>query len=85
MTLRRGQAVRARFGSGVVEGEVVEVREEPTGDLRVIIRPDGEDVEVDTAADRVRPADRVCPTCDAAWERDHAYRCPECGADLVDG
>lgn len=85
MGLRRGQTVRARFGSGVVEGEVIEVRDEPTGDRRVVIRPADEDVEVDTDADRVRPADRVCPACEAAWERAHAYRCPECGVDLVEG
>lgn len=85
MNLRPGQEVRAHFGSGVVEGEVVEVREEPTGDRRIVIRPADEDIEVDTDADRVTPADHVCPACDATLDRTHAYRCPECGVDLVKG
>lgn len=82
--LRRGQVVRARFGAGVVEGKVIEVREEPTGARRVIIDPVGEDVELDTAAARVERVDRICPACEAAWERAHSYRCPACGTDLVE-
>lgn len=84
-SLRRGQAVRARFGSGVIEGEVIEVRREPAGGRRVVIGLADEDVEVDTDAQRVRPVDRVCPVCDAVLEREHTYRCPECRADLVEG
>lgn len=77
-----GQTVRARFGSGVVAGEVREVREEPTGDRRIVIDPFDEDVEVDTDADRVEHA-RACPSCGAVVDRGQSYRCPSCGADLV--
>lgn len=84
MTLHRGQAVRVHFGSGVVDGEIIEIREEPTGARRVVINSVDEGVELDTDATRVQPVDMVCPACNASWDRKHAYRCPECRVDLVD-
>ena len=83
--LRKGTTARARYGGRAVVGEVIEVREETPGVIRVVISPYGEDVELDTDADRVEPVDpaRVCPSCHAVRERREAYRCPACGADLV--
>ena len=52
---------------------------------RVVLSPYGGDVELDTDASRIEPLDpgRVCPSCHTVWERREAYRCPDCGADLV--
>jgi hypothetical protein len=83
--LSEGATARARYGDRAVVGEVLEIREEPAGVTRVVLGPYGEDVELDTDAERVEAVDpdRVCPTCHAVWERREAYRCPACGADLV--
>lgn len=83
--LQEGTTARARYGDGVIVGEVIEVREETPGVTRVVLSPRGEDVELDTDAGRVEPVDpdRVCPRCHAVRERREAYRCPACGADLV--
>ena len=83
--LREGMTARARYGDRAVVGEVTEIREETPKVTRVVLRPYGEDVELDTDAERVEPVDaeRVCPRCHAVWERREAYRCPDCGADLV--
>lgn len=85
--LSEGCAAVAHFGGGVVEGRVVEVRREAPGVTRVVIRPFGGGVEVDTDASRVeiKSRARFCPSCDAEWETRPTYRCPECGADLVRG
>lgn len=81
---RPGRRVRVRFGGEVVEGVVVEVRDEPGGRRRVVVAPDGEDVELDVDERRVDVAgtDR-CPACDANLADAPAYRCPDCGLDLV--
>jgi Zn finger protein HypA/HybF involved in hydrogenase expression len=83
--LREGSTARARYGERAVVGEVIEVREETPEVTRVVLSPYGEDVELDTDAERVEPVDaeRVCPRCHTVWERRQAYRCPDCGADLV--
>jgi hypothetical protein len=83
--LREGATARARYGERAVVGEVIEVREETPEVTRVVLSPHGEDVEIDTDAERVEAVDpdRVCPSCRAVWERREAYRCPDCGADLV--
>ena len=83
--LCEGATARARYGERAVVGEIVEVREETPDVTRVVLSPAGGDVELDTDAERVEPVDptRVCPTCRAVWERREAYRCPDCGADLV--
>lgn len=84
-TLREGTTVRARYGERAVVGDVIEVREETPGVVRVVLRPHEGDIELDTDASRVDPVDpdRVCPTCAAVRERREAYRCPDCGTDLV--
>lgn len=84
-TLREGATARARYGDRTVVGEVIEVREETPAVTRVVLSPRGGDVELDTDARRVELVDpgTVCPTCHAVWERREAYRCPDCGADLV--
>lgn len=76
---------RARYGDRSVVGEVVEIREEIPGVTRVVLSPRGGDIELDTDAGRVERVDPalVCPTCNVVWERHEAYRCPDCGADLV--
>lgn len=83
--LREGMIARARYRGGAVIGEVIEVREETPEVTRVVLSPCGGDVELDTDAKRVEPLDpdRICPSCHAVWERREAYRCPDCGADLV--
>ena len=83
--LLEGMTAYARYGDSAVDGEVIEVREETPEVTRVVLSPDGEDVELDTDAERVEAVDpdRVCPSCRAVWERREAYRCPDCGADLV--
>jgi len=83
--LGEGVIARARYDDGAVVGEVIEVREETPSVTRVVLSPDGEDVELDTDAERVELVDpgRVCPMCHAVRERREAYRCPECGADLA--
>jgi Zn finger protein HypA/HybF involved in hydrogenase expression len=83
--LCEGATARARYGERAVVGEIVEVREETPEVTRVVLSPYGEDVELDTDAERVEPVDPtlVCPRCHAVWERREAYRCPDCGADLV--
>ena len=80
--LHEGQRVRARYRGGAVEGEIVEVRR--AGDAtRVVLDVDGE-TELDTDASRVEPLGPHCPRCRASLSRRHAYRCGECGADLVE-
>jgi Zn finger protein HypA/HybF involved in hydrogenase expression len=83
--LREGTTARARYGDRAVVGEVIEIREETPSVTRVVLEPYGEDVELDTDAERVERVEpaRVCPTCHTVWERRQAYRCPACGADLV--
>lgn len=83
--LHEGATARARYRGGAVVGEIVEVREETPEVTRVVLSPYGEDVELDTDARRIELVhpDRVCPTCHTVWEHREAYRCPECGADLV--
>jgi hypothetical protein len=83
--LKVGRIARARFGEGILEGRIVEVREEPTGDVRVVLKPFGDDCEVDTAAERVALRDPTteCPACGVVWPEQPAYRCPDCGTDLV--
>jgi hypothetical protein len=83
--IREGTTARARYGERSVVGEVIEVREETPGVTRVVLSPREGDIELDTDASRVDPVapDRICPTCSAVWERREAYRCPDCGADLV--
>ena len=83
--LREGMPARARYGERSVVGDVIEVREEIAGVTRVVLRPREGDIELDTDAERVEPVDPalICPTCNAVRERREAYRCPECGADLV--
>ena len=80
--LHEGQRVRARYRGGLVEGEVVEIRR-AAGATRVVLDVDGE-TELDTDASRVEPAGRRCPRCRASLSRQRAYRCGECGADLVE-
>ena len=79
--LHEGQRVRAHYRGGVVEGEVVELRR-TAGATRVVLDVDGE-TELDTDASRVEPVGARCPRCRAALSRRQAYRCGECGADLV--
>lgn len=83
--IREGMTARARYRGGAVVGEVIEVREETREVTRVVLSPYGGDVELDTDAERVEPLDpgRVCPSCHTVWARREAYRCPDCGADLV--
>jgi len=83
--LGEGVIAQAHYGDGAVVGEVIEVREETPSVTRVVLSPHGEDVELDTDAERVEPIDpdRVCPRCHAVRERREAYRCPGCGDDLV--
>jgi predicted RNA-binding Zn-ribbon protein involved in translation (DUF1610 family) len=80
--LQEGQVVRARYRGGRVEGTVVEIRR--AGDAtRVVLNVDGE-TELDTDAERVERLGPRCPRCEAALSHRQAYRCPECGADLVE-
>jgi hypothetical protein len=80
--LREGRRARARYRGGTVEGEVLEVRR-AGGATRVVLVVDGE-TELDTDASRVDLVGPTCPNCETALSRTHAYRCPECGADLVE-
>jgi predicted Zn-ribbon and HTH transcriptional regulator len=80
--LSEGRRVRARYRGGEVTGRVLEVRRETAEVTRVVLEVDG-DVELDTDAARVEPVGRVCRRCGVDLARDQAYRCPECGADLV--
>ena len=83
--LREGVTARASYGERSVVGEVIEVREEIPGVTRVVLSPRDGDIELDTDARRVEPVDPglICPTCNAVRERREAYRCPECGVDLI--
>lgn len=73
------------FRGGTVEGRIVEVRAETPEVTRVVVSPFGEDVEIDTDADRVDLKDptRYCAACGVEWDDAPTYRCPDCGADLV--
>lgn len=83
--LAEGVVAAVEFRGGTVEGRIVEVRAETADVRRVVLSPFGEDVEIDTDADRVELRDpaRVCAACGVEWDDPPTYRCPDCGADLV--
>lgn len=81
-SLRAGVRARARFEDSTVEGEVLEVRS--AGERTRIVLAIDEETELDTDARRVTPIGIPCSRCQATVARSHMYRCPECGADLVD-
>lgn len=83
--LEEGTVAAVAFRGGTVEGRIVEVRAETADVTRVVVSPFGEDVEIDTDADRVELKDptRYCTACGVEWADPPTYRCPDCGADLV--
>lgn len=83
--LEEDTVVAVEFRGGTVEGRIVEVRAETADVTRVVVSPFGEDVEIDTDADRVELRDpaRFCASCGVEWDDPPTYRCPDCGADLV--
>lgn len=84
--IAEGGVAALEFRGNVVEGRIVEVRTETTDVTRVVVSPFGEDVEVDIDVDRVtlRDPERYCAACGLEWEDPSTYRCPDCGADLVE-
>jgi tRNA(Ile2) C34 agmatinyltransferase TiaS len=79
--LREGQRVRALYDGGRVEGTIIELRQ-TAGHIRVVINVDDE-TELDTDARRVEALRPRCPRCRSDIPRQQAYRCSDCGADLV--
>jgi hypothetical protein len=86
LELREGRTARVEFRDGIIEGRIVEVRVETPDVTRVVVSPFGEDVEVDTDAERVEVRDprEFCASCGVRWEESPTYRCPNCGTDLVE-
>lgn len=84
--LEEGTVAAVEFRGGTVEGRIVEVRTETPEVTRVVLSPFGEDVEIDTDAERVTLKDptRYCAACGVEWDDPPTYRCPDCGADLVE-